>query len=616
MLPTEPENPLYRTDATSECKYPIYVPDKGLCLSRPEADFVYTCLEREDMVTPFEVHNVVSPSFALRSFDFDFDDHFEVVDGGAHMGDMVSDDFPFSACTNEEVDSFFHVLDKGDKAADIIVARCYDYRPGERSEEAQLGVGWSIPTPFLSYTSHASESFKDNRVCIHNDHLPHIPRTLCIPQTVTYPADNSIKRVFYDRFDRTQPDMNLNDSFNDTCDIGTTFLGPKLQDPNALFHLEYSFPLNNLGFVTGQLVDSQNVECLINTGAIRSIMSRAFYEACPALAKLPRYKPVHPYCVVGNGQRVRVLYTIPVVISFGVHQFETFTQVNDTLAYEIYVIGIKSLAEIEAVINTRLSEVSFLNRSAPVFLFATETVPTKGKKLIRAYLKFPTLLTGMIILKLTTYCTQIVTAKVAVQKNVMSFEVINTDDTLLLMKRNVVLGYGDTRSLGFYNNKLKDQFGKQYSFIPIHLFQEHMNMLSSEVAKRFTPAEGKGTFDPYPWLDADDPRRNMTDEEILDKAIDLSKSALTIPEKKELMSIIHNHKAAFSLRDEIAECPNLCVSIDLVDNSPFFVCPFPIAENDKLIMDHQMNHLVELGILSHNTTSHTSLVMLITRKVT
>ena len=29
-------------------------------------------------------------------------------------------------------------------------------------------------------------------------------------------------------------------------------------------------------------------------------------------------------------------------------------------------------------------------------------------------------------------------------------------------------------------------------------------------------------MDPYPWLDSDDPRREMTDEEILDKYIDLS----------------------------------------------------------------------------------------------
>ena len=52
------------------------------------------------------------------------------------------------------------------------------------------------------------------------------------------------------------------------------------------------------------------------------------------------------------------------------------------------------------------------------------------------------------------------------------------------------------------------------------------------------------------------------------------------------------------------------------DDSPFFVRPFPISEEDKPIMDRQMKRLVSLGILSRNTTSHTSPVMLITRKVT
>ena len=38
--------------------------------------------------------------------------------------------------------------------------------------------------------------------------------------------------------------------------------------------------------------------------------------------------------------------------------------------------------------------------------------------------------------------------------------------------------------------------------------------------------------DLYPWLDKDDPRRDMTDEEILDKYIDLSTSDLTSDEKE------------------------------------------------------------------------------------
>ena len=38
--------------------------------------------------------------------------------------------------------------------------------------------------------------------------------------------------------------------------------------------------------------------------------------------------------------------------------------------------------------------------------------------------------------------------------------------------------------------------------------------------------------DLYPWLDKDDPCRDMTDEEILDKYIDLSNSDLTLDEKE------------------------------------------------------------------------------------
>ena len=114
--------------------------------------------------------------------------------------------------------------------------------------------------------------------------------------------------------------------------------------------------------------------------------------------------------------------------------------------------------------------------------------------------------------------------------------------------------------------------------------------------------------DPYPWLPKDDPRRNR-------KFVDLSKSDMTDEEMEELMELILDHRDAFSLRDEIGECPNITIDIDVIDDSPFFVRPFPISQEDKPIMDWQMQRLVSLGILSKNTTSHTSPVMLITRKI-
>ena len=82
------------------------------------------------------------------------------------------------------------------------------------------------------------------------------------------------------------------------------------------------------------------------------------------------------------------------------------------------------------------------------------------------------------------------------------------------------------------------------------------------------------------------------------------------------MQFIYEHKEAFSLRDEIGQCPNIKVDIEVIDDSPFVVRHFPTQEKDKPIMDWQMERLLHLGILSKNSTSHTSPVMLITSKLT
>ena len=82
------------------------------------------------------------------------------------------------------------------------------------------------------------------------------------------------------------------------------------------------------------------------------------------------------------------------------------------------------------------------------------------------------------------------------------------------------------------------------------------------------------------------------------------------------MKLILRYRDAFSLKDEIGACPNMTADIKVIDESPFFVRPFPLSETDKGFMDEQMERLVSLGILSKNSTSHTSPVMLITRKLT
>ena len=57
--------------------------------------------------------------------------------------------------------------------------------------------------------------------------------------------------------------------------------------------------------------------------------------------------------------------------------------------------------------------------------------------------------------------------------------------------------------------------------------------------------------DPYPWLDDNDSRRDMTDQEILVKYVDLSDSDLSTAEKMSLYKVLMKYKDAFSLRDEV-----------------------------------------------------------------
>ena len=145
-------------------------------------------------------------------------------------------------------------------------------------------------------------------------------------------------------------------------------------------------------------------------------------------------------------------------------------------------------------------------------------------------------------------------------------------------------------------------------------FKEHFTKISTQ---NFCYQKGevmRKSYDPYPWLDEDDPRRDMMDEEILHRYIDLFESHLTHKEKEEVMDLIVAKKKAFSLRDEIGKCPGIKVNIEVNDPSNFFVRPFPIAEEDKPLMDKCMQKLVSLGILTKNSTTHTSLVMLVARK--
>ena len=298
------------------------------------------------------------------------------------------------------------------------------------------------------------------------------------------------------------------------------------------------------------------------------------------------------------------------------HMFEIYTIVAEMDDGMDLVFGFKNMAETEGRLNTRTGEYDFIGRSIPVYPQNDLDVPEGKQVLIKIKAPFGEKLSGRIITKMFGN-DKVFTMKVRIENNQGCVQFINKSNDTIKLKESKVIGILDLRSIGYFKvsyQKLITMAESRQTFKMYHYQQltkdpkEHLD----DYHKMTRVADD----DQYPWLAKDDPRRHQTDAEILYEKIDLKDSALTRKEKTKLMKMILKYREAFSLRDEIGECPNLVADIKVIDESPFFVRPFPLSETDKPFMDQQMERLVSLGILTKNSISHTSPVMLITRKLT
>ena len=95
----------------------------------------------------------------------------------------------------------------------------------------------------------------------------------------------------------------------------------------------------------------------------------------------------------------------------------------------------------------------------------------------------------------------------------------------------------------------------------------------------------------YPWLDSDDKRRYMTDAEILRIKLNLDDSLLDEKGKEEFLTKTDDFHDIFSLRDKIGTCPFIEVHLMLKDETPFFVHPYPMREEQKKVIQKEMDRL-------------------------
>ena len=170
---------------------------------------------------------------------------------------------------------------------------------------------------------------------------------------------------FLDHFDSISTKINNTGEFQDNRDVSTTYLGTDVISKKDHFTPEVKFPITSTSHTWGQLVGGSTMSILLDIGASKCYMSRAYFERNKILHNLPRLKSTIKSLRVGNGNEVSAHFVIPVLLKIAGHKFEIYAFVSDIQPSIDLVLGMKNMHEIEGELSPRNSEFRFLNRTVP-----------------------------------------------------------------------------------------------------------------------------------------------------------------------------------------------------------------------------------------------------------
>ena len=162
-------------------------------------------------------------------------------------------------------------------------------------------------------------------------------------------------------------------------DVTTTYLGYESIKIIDTFRPEQAFPIYSNCHMWGQFVGGGMLDILLDIGASKSSMSKAFYLRHPHLHKYLKFNSAIRNLQVGNGELVATLFVIPFVFKVGKHLFEVYTLVSEIQQNMDIILGVRNMFEIEGEVSCCTSQLKFLNRSLPIFPLSTHRIKVCAK---------------------------------------------------------------------------------------------------------------------------------------------------------------------------------------------------------------------------------------------
>ena len=266
---------------------------------------------------------------------------------------------------------------------------------------------WSILSDQVKYVQHDESdnlhnvNFDSLNYCVNEDIYKELKEKEMLKTSIDFSGvSEKVKSDYLDVYDGVYAEVISTNRFGENTDLSTTYLGQIDMSRKTEVKAEESFAMNAAGHTRGELLDGTECKILIDTGVSKSYMSKSYYMQCRSLHAMPKFTSTTRRIQVGNGQYVGVLFIISVIITIHKQRFEIFMLVSEIHKNVDLVLGIKNLFELEGVIDSRDSCLSFLNRSIPFFAKEAVEVRPKEQKLITIEAPFIEEISGMGITKL------------------------------------------------------------------------------------------------------------------------------------------------------------------------------------------------------------------------
>ena len=274
------------------------------------------------------------------------------------------------------------------------------YPPGSGKTHLDNLHLWSIMSDRPSYTIHPQPSGVSGSGCV-DFSLDRLQRHAPLSEEDPSPIFQGMESSNYlTHCTDIVAELNINRSYDDLLDVSTMYLGPDLVQSHDVFSAEPSFSIILDCHTNGELLGGGKLDILLDTGASKSYMSKAFYMQHPHLHKFPKFQSAVRHLQVGNGALVLTLFVIPLVFKIRGHNFEVCTLVSEIQDKMDLILGVKNIFELEGVLNTRLCTVNFLNRSLPIFLLAHHKIKPGRMAYVKVRIPFVEKLSGIAIVKL------------------------------------------------------------------------------------------------------------------------------------------------------------------------------------------------------------------------